>query len=80
MDYPDCLPEFVKHISAAVRAYNVELLTPLLYKSKREIAKIGKHLGINFDVTYSCYFDPNNPCGVCESCRLRNEALGAIEE
>lgn len=76
--YPDCRPEFVNAMDQAVCAgtwNNVRLLTPYTNISKAEIARHGLQLGINYDETWSCYKGGDKPCGVCGTCREREEAL-----
>ena len=76
--YHDCRPEFVKAMDSAVCAgtwNNVRLLTPYTNISKAEIARHGLQLGINYDETWSCYKGGDKPCGVCGTCREREQAL-----
>lgn len=76
--YPDCRPEFIKAMGAAISAgtyENLELRAPYTNLSKTEIAKIGKNLGIDYSTTYSCYKGGENHCGVCGTCRERRESL-----
>ena len=76
--YPDCRPDFVNAMDQAVCAgtwNNVRLLTPYTNISKAEIARNGLQLGINYDETWSCYKGGDKPCGVCGTCREREEAL-----
>lgn len=76
--YPDCRPEFIKAMGAAISAgtyENLELRAPYTNLSKTEIAKIGKSLGIDYSTTYSCYKGGENHCGVCGTCRERRESL-----
>lgn len=42
--------------------------------SKEQIVSIGKRLGINLDMTYSCQFYPE--CGKCDGCVPRKRILG----
>ena len=76
--YPDCRPEFVEAMDKAVCAgtwNGVRLLTPYTHISKTEIVRHGLKLGINYDETWSCYKGGDKPCGVCGTCREREEAL-----
>ena len=76
--YPDCRPEFVDAMDKAVCAgtwNGVRLLTPYTNISKTEIVRHGLRLGINYDETWSCYKGGDKPCGVCGTCREREEAL-----
>ena len=76
--YPDCRPEFVNAMNEAICAgtwNNVRLLTPYTNISKTDIVRRGLRLGINYDETWSCYKGGDKPCGVCGTCREREEAL-----
>lgn len=76
--YPDCRPEFVDAMDKAVCAgtwNGVKLLTPYTHLTKGEIAKRGVALGIDYNETWSCYKGGDKPCGVCGTCREREEAL-----
>ena len=51
---------------------NIEIQTPLLDLSKREIIELGTQLEVPLGLTHSCY-DPvgDTSCGHCDSCLLR---------
>ena len=80
--YPDCRPEFITAFeilaNLATKA-NVEGLTkikihtPLIQLTKAEIIKKGLDLGVNYELTHSCYDPPSKEvsCGICDSCLLR---------
>lgn len=83
--YPDCRPDFIKAMAAAIAAgtyENIELYAPYTNISKVEIAKIGKKLGIDYSTTYSCYKGGEHHCGQCGTCRERREslALAGVED
>ena len=76
--YPDCRPEFIKAMGAAIAAgtyENIELRAPYTNLSKVDIALIGKRLGIDYSTTYSCYKGGENHCGACGTCRERRDSL-----
>lgn len=76
--YPDCRPEFIDAMAAAIAAgtyENIELNAPYTNLTKTEIAEIGKRLGIDYSTTYSCYKGGEHHCGVCGTCRERRESL-----
>lgn len=76
--YPDCRPEFVEAMNDAISAgtmNGVQLLTPYTHLTKTEIVRHGMQLGINYEETWSCYKGGETPCGVCGTCREREEAL-----
>lgn len=80
--YPDCRPEFIEGMAAAVKAgtYNgVKVLSPYCNMTKREIALRGKELGIDYSLTYSCYKGGEKHCGKCGTCVERKEALEGFD-
>ncbi len=79
--YPDCRPEYLEAFErlaalatrAGVEGKPMRILAPLLRLSKGGIVRAGLGLGLNYAITHSCY-DPGprgEPCGRCDSCRLR---------
>ena len=76
--YPDCRPEFVKAITAAIEAgtyEGVKLVAPYTDITKADIVSRGAKLGIDYSKTYSCYKGGEHHCGVCGTCRERKEAF-----
>ena len=76
--YPDCRPEFVATMSAAIAMCdwsNLSLLAPFVSIDKTEIARIAKRLGVPLELTWTCYEGGASPCGQCGSCTERNEAI-----
>ena len=51
------------------------LLAPLVNDSKLEIIKRALDLKVPIALTWSCYQGDAEPCGVCDSCRIRDLAL-----
>ena len=82
--YPDCRPEYIaafQNMADLATKAGVEgggsqrltIHTPLIQLSKAEIIRKGLELGVDYDMTFSCY-DPapdGTPCGHCDSCRIR---------
>ena len=76
--YPDCRPEFIGSMKAAISdgTYeHVELLAPYTDMTKGEIALRGKEIGVDYSHTYSCYKGGEHHCGKCGTCVERREAL-----
>lgn len=76
--YPDCRPEFVDAMGAAIAKgtfAGVELRAPYTGLTKGQIAIRGASLGIDYSTTYSCYRGGEHHCGTCGTCRERREAL-----
>lgn len=79
--YPDCRPEYLEAFErmaslatrAGVEGAPLTVRAPLLRLTKSEIIRTGLDFGLNYALTHSCY-DPGpegEPCGRCDSCRLR---------
>ncbi|MDE7381182.1 MAG: 7-cyano-7-deazaguanine synthase QueC [Muribaculaceae bacterium] len=76
--YPDCRPEFINAMSKAMTEgtfEDIEILAPYTHLTKGEIAAVGKRLGIDYSLTYSCYKGGEKHCGNCGTCVERKEAL-----
>ncbi|MEK6250018.1 MAG: 7-cyano-7-deazaguanine synthase QueC, partial [Planctomycetales bacterium] len=84
--YPDCRPEYVEAFqrlaNLATKAgvegsLDFKIHTPLIALTKSEIIKLGLDLGIDYQLTHSCY-DPDNQgtsCGRCDACLLRQQGF-----
>jgi len=79
--YPDCRPEFIAAFErlarvatrAGVEGAPFTVHTPLIAMTKADIIRHGLALGLDYQLTHSCY-DPSpdgSPCGTCDSCVLR---------
>ena len=88
--YPDCRPAFLRAFermanlgtAAGLRGKHFSIVAPLLKLSKAEILRLGASLGLDFRWTLSCY-DPGRrgePCGKCDSCRIRSRAEKAVRK
>ncbi len=81
--YPDCRPEYLAAFQdladlaskAALEGRGAKLCAPLVHLSKVQIVKKAVALGIPIAETWSCYEGGEEPCGVCDSCRIRDQAL-----
>ena len=80
--YPDCRKSFIDPMSEAIKqgTYDqIEIFAPYTDLTKREIALIGKELGIDYSTTYSCYKGNELHCGKCGTCVERKEALEGFD-
>jgi len=76
--YPDCRPAFIEAIRQAAALcdwHRVELLTPFVGKTKRDIVRLGAELDVPFGQTWSCYVGGEVHCGRCGTCVERREAF-----
>jgi 7-cyano-7-deazaguanine synthase len=82
--YPDCQPEFINAVEAALRTgtkagmqgKGIKIRTPLIRMTKAEIVRLGLTLNVPFHLTHSCY-DPigSLACGQCDSCVIRRRGF-----
>lgn len=81
--YPDCRPDYLDAFQtladlatkAGREGHGPQLWAPLVHWSKTEIVHQALRLGVPIDTTWSCYSGGEVPCGVCDSCRIRDAAL-----
>lgn len=84
--YPDCRPEFIHAFETVANlatkagvegAGRVKIHTPLISMTKREIVLKAGDLGLDLQLTHSCY-NPGpsgEPCQHCDSCILRQKGF-----
>lgn len=81
--YPDCRSEyfeamervFGKGTKAGDEGKKITIEAPLLKMSKADIIRKGHGLGVPYELTWSCYEGKEAPCGVCDSCILRQKGF-----
>jgi 7-cyano-7-deazaguanine synthase len=74
--YPDCREDFIKKMQNAINAGTkpetvIEIKTPLIHLKKEDIVKEALKVNAPLELTWSCYKNEDEACGVCDSCRLR---------
>lgn len=81
--YPDCRPEYLEAFQTlaslsskvGVEGQSIMLKAPLVMDSKVDIVKRAVALKVPIPETWSCYAGGERPCGQCDSCRIRDQAL-----
>ena len=81
--YPDCRPEYLQSYQrlanlsskAGVEGHAPQLIAPLVEDSKTDIVRRALNLNVPIADTWSCYQGEDTPCGLCDSCRIRDRAL-----
>lgn len=78
--YPDCRPEYYRVFQELIRVgtrpeTEIEIVTPVIALKKCEIVRRGMELGAPLHLTWSCYQNEEEACGVCDSCLLRLRAF-----
>lgn len=84
--YPDCRPEYLsafQHLAklsskAGLEGHAPDLVAPLVMDSKADIVRRALKLGVPIEKTWSCYQGESLPCGVCDACRIRDQALISV--
>ena len=81
--YPDCRPDYLEAFQtlanlaskAGRENQGTQLWAPLVAWSKTRIVEEALRLNVPIQTTWSCYSGGESPCGVCDSCRIRDAAL-----
>lgn len=81
--YPDCRPEYLAAYQVlaglsskvGVEGQAIALVAPLVNDTKVDIVRRAVRLGVPIADTWSCYAGGAEPCGQCDSCRIRDRAL-----
>jgi len=78
--YPDCRPEYYRVFQDLIRAgtrpeTQIEIVTPVIAWKKSQIVRKAVELGAPLHLTWSCYQNEQEACGVCDSCLLRLRAF-----
>jgi 7-cyano-7-deazaguanine synthase len=81
--YPDCRSDYLEAFQgladlasrAGREGRGARLWAPLIRLSKAQIVREALRLGVPIAATWSCYAGGSEPCGLCDSCRIRDEAL-----
>lgn len=81
--YPDCRPEYLQAYQqlanlaskVGIEDHAPQLIAPLLKDSKVDIVRRALELNVPIADTWSCYQGGVTPCGLCDSCRIRDRAL-----
>ncbi|NPA11333.1 MAG: 7-cyano-7-deazaguanine synthase QueC [Epsilonproteobacteria bacterium] len=74
--YPDCTKPFIQKMQDAINegtkpSTDIKIITPLIDLKKEDIVKKAIEVGVPLHLTWSCYQEEDEACGVCDSCRLR---------
>ncbi|HZW57813.1 MAG TPA: 7-cyano-7-deazaguanine synthase [Nitrososphaerales archaeon] len=79
--FPDSSPNFfaqfnrLSTVGLFSGARTGRVILPLSHLRKSAVIKLGKRLGVPFELTWSCYYENPSPCGMCHACRLRESAF-----
>lgn len=76
-NFPDCQWSVMDALNHALMLsrITVEICAPYIQKHKWEIVALGHKLGVQIRETWSCYQGGVEPCGECDACKKRVEAM-----
>ncbi|MDP1852740.1 MAG: 7-cyano-7-deazaguanine synthase QueC [Candidatus Omnitrophota bacterium] len=85
--YPDCRPGYYRIFNRLAKAAtkkgvagaSIEIVTPLIRKTKADIVRTAVRLRVPLGLTWSCYKGGKKPCGRCDSCLLRKKGFSALQ-
>jgi 7-cyano-7-deazaguanine synthase len=74
--YPDCRENYIHAMQHAINLgtkedTNIEIRMPLVHLKKSQIVQESLKREVPLELTWSCYKNEKQACGVCDSCRLR---------
>ncbi|OGC68885.1 hypothetical protein A2415_05540 [candidate division WWE3 bacterium RIFOXYC1_FULL_39_7] len=77
---PDNSPEFIAAQQGLIAVGTmlkppIQIIAPLLTTDKIGAVRIGRELGVPFELTWSCHNGLTEACGVCSNCESRIEAF-----
>ena len=61
----------INKVNALNRRNVVEIVAPLITKSKKSIIELGVECGVDFSKTWTCYEGQDQACGECTACSSR---------
>ncbi len=78
--YPDCREAFFQAFNRVIELgtrpeTHITIETPLIHLKKWEIVQRGLELKAPLHLSWSCYQNEDQACGVCDSCALRLRAF-----
>jgi len=74
--YPDCREDYIHAMQQAINLgtkdeTDIKITMPLVHLKKSQIVVEALKLNVPLELTWSCYKNEDQACGVCDSCRLR---------
>ncbi|MDD3769491.1 MAG: 7-cyano-7-deazaguanine synthase QueC [Sulfuricurvum sp.] len=80
--YPDCTGDFIGAFENAANlgtkeSTRISIKMPLVRLKKSQIVAEAIARNVPLNLTWSCYKDEDEACGVCDSCRLRLRGFDA---
>ena len=67
-------------IKTGTKNGDIEVITPLIHLSKKQIIEKSFELKAPIEHTWSCYDREDKACGVCDSCALRLRGFSEVNK
>jgi len=82
-ELPDARDDFIQLMNKLIlrgtrvgnEGFGIEVLNPLIRRTKSEVLKLALELKVPLELTWSCYEDGKVPCGKCRGCIGRRRAF-----
>jgi len=73
--FPDCRPQWLESLNKthSLAKIGVRVYAPFIHKTKSQVVKLARKLGVPLEETMSCY--AGNNCGKCLACKTRARAM-----
>lgn len=74
--YPDCRKNYIQSMQESINlgtkdTTNIKIDMPLVDLQKSQIVQKAIELSVPLHLTWSCYQNEDEACGICDSCRIR---------
>jgi 7-cyano-7-deazaguanine synthase len=85
-ELPDARVDFIRLMNELIKrgtragneGANIEVVNPLIDKTKAQVLKLALELNVPLKLTWSCYEDGKIPCGKCRGCVGRRKAFHEV--
>jgi 7-cyano-7-deazaguanine synthase len=78
--YPDCRLSTIQNLENTLRCgldKKIQIATPFVLLDKKDIIKLSNTYILKH--SWSCYEGNKKPCGICKSCKLKQDAINELK-
>lgn len=78
--FPDTRPGYFAQFQQLINLLTpIQLITPLIHLTKREVVQLAMAMNAPIDLSFSCYNPQDGmPCGRCDACIIREKAISGF--
>ena len=84
--FPDSTPKYFEQLNsllktslASYKESPIKIINPLSAMNKSEVIKLSLELEAPLELTWSCYTNQKQTCGICRSCISRKNAFNNLK-